>query len=452
MIKLQAKSIFLLLAVTVCSVTACTKQEDGKEQNTNSREEADVLCRIEQEEALEVESRNIYFVSKKDGELLNETDQAAIGQIKGVEKTELHGGAARVKYFYREGEDYEYGNQEGGRFYTTYMPEGRESTRYMMSAENLTSEDLSCGTLPEALDEIVLYTSDESMLGKTLAVYFVNFDDMYESDKEGYNTREYMTTQGLESFIEKDMKITGILKEKTEQMYFSESYCEMMGKVMTGFMYPNTTMGFFYTGENNGIQKLDGTLGPDGDIKISSLEYMTLPWDGDYLDIGESDSGIYYPLVYLDETLKSQEAGISQDWIQLKNLIAGDSLEEDESIGLYNILELAFCMRSDTETDELTEQWEEDASGLMGYTYYADCIGDSGMKFRMCKIIQGISDNLTKSGAYTLAVNQEIFQRIYNYEGSRTIAVYIEPGQEEQVKQELEEQGYMEYELPEFLW
>lgn len=452
MIRLQAKSIFLLLAITLCSVTACTKQEDGKEQNDNLPEEADILYTVEQEEAEAVDSRNVLFVSKKSGELLDETDNDAIGQIKGVEKTEFHGGAARVKYFYRKGKDYEYGNQEGGRLYTTYMLDGQESSRYMMSAENLTSEDLSCGTLPEALDEIALYTSDESMLGKTLAVYFVNFDDMYESDKEGYNTREYMVTHGLESFIEKDMKITGILKEKTEQMYFPESYCEMMGKVMTGFMYPNTTMGFFYTGENNGIQKLDGTPGPDGEIKISALEYMTLPWDGDYLDIGKSDGGIYYPLVYLDEDLNSQETAISEDWIQLKNLIAGDLLEEDESIGIYNILELTFYMILDTESEELAEQWTEDSASLMGYTYYAVCIGDSGMRFSMYKMIQGISDTLTKSGAYTLAVNQEIFNRIYNYDGSRMIAVYIEPEQEEQVKQELANLGYIEYELPEFLW
>ena len=49
-------------------------------------------------------------------------------------------------------------------------------------------------------------------------------------------------------------------------------------------------------------------------------------------------------------------------------------------------------------------------------------------------------------------MNQELFDRIYNYEGTKIIAVYVEQGEEVQVMEALLEQGYKEYSLPESIW
>lgn len=71
----------------------------------------------------------------------------------------------------------------------------------------------------------------------------------------------------------------------------------------------------------------------------------------------------------------------------------------------------------------------------------------SDAKPRSYTVLQGIKDTSSKSGEYTIAVSQELFDEMHPYEGSKVIAVYMEKGKEEEVKNELIKQGYVEYQL-----
>ena len=96
--------------------------------------------------------------------------------------------------------------------------------------------------------------------------------------------------------------------------------------------------------------------------------------------------------------------------------------------------------------------WEDPLS-FIGYSFYSkDCVFSKGVTTDIREIIQKISSTQIESGDYTLVVNQEIFDRIYNYQGTKIIAVYIEQGQETQVMEELQKLGYEEYSLPKSIW
>lgn len=84
-------------------------------------------------------------------------------------------------------------------------------THYMRSAYDLTEDDLQWGRLPSNDFEMVVYSDDESILDTVELVLF-------------RNDRKW----GDDTWYQYNVKIVGILKEPTEQTYFSENICEIM--------------------------------------------------------------------------------------------------------------------------------------------------------------------------------------------------------------------------------
>ena len=450
--------IFICFFIILFSFSACKKEQQQKTEPEPETEAA--LYTIEQENVSEPADRNVIFVTTGEDEIMDQSHNKEILNIPGVQETEFYGGAARVSYFFRRGTDYSFDNEESINKEYFKALDGLDCSRYIMSAQKLTEEDLSAGSLPSAMNEIVLYSSDESVIGKTLEMYFCNYydfcndlEEILEIQEKGY-IHNFMSGVECSEFIEKDMKITGILKEQTSQVYFSESFCDMMCKVVTDIMYPFVSAEFFGSGELSGIKELDGTVGPEGNYRIGEFGYSDLPWkDSDYINLHVSCKE--YPLVYADETLTEQEAGVSKFWIELKEYTANDSGYET---GIYNLLLLTYNIPQGQEPDEakgpgeLETVWVTDHLNLMGTTPYSNVIHGSGKGSGRSYIVQKICGTLTKSDTDTLAVNQEIFRRIHNYEGTKAIAVYIEPEQETQIRQALQELGYQEYSLPKVIW
>ena len=220
-------------------------------------------------------------------------------------------------------------------------------------------------------------------------------------------------------------------------------------------MYPSVRIQCFKSDENSGIQELEGEVGPEGEYKIVDSIYYKLPWedDDDYILIARDLIGNDV-LVYVDETLREREAGLSKYWIKNQTHMAE---KYGTQTGLYNFIAISFKQQWRKEPEGLkvpeSEDLWEDSLSLIGYScYIKDVITNTGVITDFGEIIQKISDTPTESGDYTLAVSQELFDRIYNYNGTKIIAVYAEPGQETQVKEALWEQGYREYSIPESLW
>lgn len=220
-------------------------------------------------------------------------------------------------------------------------------------------------------------------------------------------------------------------------------------------MYPNIMTRCFKAEEGIGIQEIDGKVGPEGEYKIIDVFYDKLPWHGEYIPIVQDDLS-YGMLIYADEELENQEVGISKYWIQNKMYTAEKYGTTQGAI--YDFIKIHHNVqwRQEPKGLQVPESegclWEDPLS-FIGYCYYVkDAIAYTGVIHDESEIIQKISSTQTESGDYTLAVNQELFDRIYNYEGTKIIAVYVEPGQEAQVLEKLQEQGYKEYSLPKSIW
>lgn len=87
----------------------------------------------------------------------------------------------------------------------------QDFTRFMRSACSLSDSDLAYGRLPENPYEMVVYASDDGLLDTIETVMF--------NDQRKWNA-------GV--MFKYELKIVGILKEPTEQAYFSEKLCQLI--------------------------------------------------------------------------------------------------------------------------------------------------------------------------------------------------------------------------------
>ena len=86
-----------------------------------------------------------------------------------------------------------------------------DNSHFMRSSLSLSSDMLSYGRLPENPFEMVLYSNDASILNTVQTVYFKNG-----------------RLWGADTSYKYDVKIVGLLKERTEQVYFSEKISQIM--------------------------------------------------------------------------------------------------------------------------------------------------------------------------------------------------------------------------------
>ncbi len=86
-----------------------------------------------------------------------------------------------------------------------------KADKFMKSSSCINASMLAAGRLPEKNNEVVVYSKDISVVGQTKRFYFTA-QNIWDADDYYYE----------------DMKITGCLKEKTTQAYFSTSLCNML--------------------------------------------------------------------------------------------------------------------------------------------------------------------------------------------------------------------------------
>lgn len=86
-----------------------------------------------------------------------------------------------------------------------------DDSHFMRSSSSLSEDMLACGRLPNDSYEMVVYTDDLSLLNTVEVVLFKN-------------SRKW----GADSWLQYNLKIVGILKEPTNQAYFSDDICKLM--------------------------------------------------------------------------------------------------------------------------------------------------------------------------------------------------------------------------------
>lgn len=158
-----------------------------------------------------------------DDKVLTEKDQAAISDVKYVDQVDLYDYANDVNYYIEKDKDYEikYGSQDKQIEIVNDSDETDaerdqgihllDKTHFMKSSTAVTGEDLSAGRLPKERNEIVLYSTDKKKLNSRIRCYFSS-ENLWKEGQSCYQ----------------DLKVVGILKDKTRQVYFHPELCQML--------------------------------------------------------------------------------------------------------------------------------------------------------------------------------------------------------------------------------
>ena len=336
-------------------------------------------------------------VRHPDNSVLTEKDQAAIASVKYVDQVDLCDYANDVNYYIEKDKDYEvaYGSKE--RLISNVQDDSDEEndqgvrlldkSHFMKSSTAITKEDLSAGRLPKERNEIVLYTSDSKKLNSEITCYFSS-DNLW---KEGVSCYQ-------------KLKIVGILKDNTKQVYFHPELCEMLTYgldrfvVWTQFCWDalynqyNGTFKPAYVVVGDGLKKNQVRVSEN--YKIPSTGYGLIPNDLKKAFVGQG-------CIHIEQTKSGIDA-------ELK-----DAIEQNMSAAGYE------------------EDSSEDSE---------DGDNEDGIKFD----IEYVED-FSKQGADFIEVSPAIYQKLRDYYniGTTQASVYIANySKTDKVISALKEKGY----------
>lgn len=160
------------------------------------------------------------IVKRSDGRDILQEDIDKISSVQNVEIVDSCDIANDINFYMEEGKDYKYiygrsRDSEEGVKNVSFLNENR----FMMSTDCITEDDLSAGRLPKERNEIVLYSKGGKALNTQNLCYFVAHNI--------WQSGEYYQTE---------LKVVGILKEETDQVYFSKELCSMLSMhINSGF-------------------------------------------------------------------------------------------------------------------------------------------------------------------------------------------------------------------------
>lgn len=162
---------------------------------------------------------------RKDQKFMTKKDIDQLTKMKHVVSVDQYDIVNDVNYYFEEGKDYrqEYGynrmstSNEGG-LYDSQNVEYVKKDQYMRSSSCLKKSDLVKGSLPKKIDEVVLYDRGKYKVGDTITFFYTS-DVLWSS---------------TENYIQRKMKVSGLLKNKDKQVYFSPEICTMLQSTVTG--------------------------------------------------------------------------------------------------------------------------------------------------------------------------------------------------------------------------
>jgi ABC-type lipoprotein export system ATPase subunit len=155
-------------------------------------------------------------VKRSDGEELTKEDMEKISSVSNVVTVDSCDYANDINYYIEEGTDYKviYGNEDNTKM--TFL----NDDHFMMSVDAISEDDLAAGHMPENQNEIILYSEDDSVLDSEKTCYFMAHN-----------------IWGSTAYYKKTMKVVGILKEESDQIYFSKQLCQMLSMAIDSGEY-----------------------------------------------------------------------------------------------------------------------------------------------------------------------------------------------------------------------
>ena len=164
-------------------------------------------------------------IRRKDQKFMTKKDIDRLTKMKHVVSVDQYDIVNDVNYYFEEGKDYrqEYGynrmsTSNEGWLYDSQNVEYVKKDQYMRSSSCLKKSDLAKGSLPKKIDEVVLYDRGKYKVGDTITFFYTS-DVLWSS---------------TENYIQRKMKVSGLLKNKDKQVYFSPEICTMLQSTVTG--------------------------------------------------------------------------------------------------------------------------------------------------------------------------------------------------------------------------
>ena len=161
----------------------------------------------------------------KDQKFIKKKDIDRLTKMKHVVSVDQYDIVNDINYYFEEGKDYrqEYGynrmsTSNEGWLYDSQNVEYVKKDQYMRSSSCLKKSDLAKGSLPKKIDEVVLYDRGKYKVGDTITFFYTS-DVLWSS---------------TENYIQRKMKVSGLLKNKDKQVYFSPEICTMLQSTVTG--------------------------------------------------------------------------------------------------------------------------------------------------------------------------------------------------------------------------
>lgn len=153
-------------------------------------------------------------VRKPDDSPITGDDIKKLNKVKYVKMADPYDYANDINFYFIEGTDYTYLYQakddpKGGK--RLVFVDLKNKNKFMKSSSCLNAGDLAAGRLPESRNEVVVYSKDRKVLGTKQGCFF-----------------DSMSTWGFNEYYKTDVKIVGLLKKKTDQVYFSDEMCHML--------------------------------------------------------------------------------------------------------------------------------------------------------------------------------------------------------------------------------
>ena len=162
---------------------------------------------------------------RKDQKFMTNKDIDRLTKMKHVVSVDRYDIVNDINYYFEEGKDYrqEYGynrmsTSNEGWLYDSQNIEYVKKDQYMRSSSCLKKSDLAKGSLPKKIDEVVLYDRGKYKVGDTITFFYTS-DVLWSS---------------TENYIQRKMKVSGLLKNKDKQVYFSPEICKMLQSTVTG--------------------------------------------------------------------------------------------------------------------------------------------------------------------------------------------------------------------------
>lgn len=199
-------------------------------------------------------------VKKPDGSEITKDDISRMDSVKYVTMTDQYGFVDDINYYIDLNKDYEEVYNTKDNLLATQKEKYIKFTdisKFMKSYTCITQDDLAAGRLPENRNEVVLYSEHLSDLGKEEPCYFTS-----------------KNTWGNGQYYSENVKVVGLLKNKSSQVYFSEELCHMLSLDLYGDSYQMSMCWDFlsqkYLEEQNFIpvigEDLSSDPGKNGDI------------------------------------------------------------------------------------------------------------------------------------------------------------------------------------------